>query len=116
MDPRLLDLLASILFFDSFIAATPGFLFFGLARHMPAHARFHPRDVLLWRMRNIGKRRVPRIQVREMRGLISDHRAAIARMIGPAAYAWFEECAIDDQLPAPFEHVQQSQLAVRSLE
>ena len=48
--------------------------------------------------------------------LIGAQRAAAARMLGPAEHARLEEGAVDDQLPAPLEHIEQARRAVRPLE
>jgi hypothetical protein len=43
-----------------------------------------------------------------MRDLIGDHRAADARVVGPAVHPFLEERAVDDQLRAPVEQVDEA--------
>src|SRR4029077_5539021 len=52
----------------------------------------------------------------EVRDLISTEGAAAARVVGPAEHSRLEEGAIDDQLPAALEQVEQANLALGSLE
>ena len=52
----------------------------------------------------------------EVRDLVGDHRAAAAGMVGPAEHAGLVEGAVDDQLMAAFEQVEQARLALGSLE
>ena len=42
-----------------------------------------------------------------MRDLVGEEGAADAAALGPAGDAGLEEEAVDDQLPAPFEQVEQ---------
>src|SRR6516165_7736456 len=44
--------------------------------------------------------------------LVGQHGAADARVLGPAVYAGFEEGAVDDQLTAAVEQVEQAHLAI----
>src|SRR5260370_16477708 len=44
--------------------------------------------------------------------LIGTHRAASAGVLGPAEHPGLEECAIDDQLPASLEQVEQANLTL----
>jgi hypothetical protein len=48
--------------------------------------------------------------------LIGAQGAAAARVLGPAKHPGLEEGAIDDQLPAAFEKVEQANLALGPLE
>src|SRR5262245_34681648 len=48
--------------------------------------------------------------------LIGDHGASAAGMLGPAEYPGLEEGAIDDQLPAALEQVEQANLTPGSVE
>src|SRR5207244_10867935 len=48
--------------------------------------------------------------------LIGHHRAANAGMFGPAVYARFEEGAVDDQLTAAVEQVEQARLTFGPVE
>jgi hypothetical protein len=54
--------------------------------------------------------------MREMGDLVSAERAAAAGVLGPAKNTGFEEGAVDDQLPAALEQVEQAELSFRSLE
>src|SRR5258708_6941437 len=56
------------------------------------------------------------VQVGQMCDLIGAKGAAAAGMLGPAEHPGFEEGAVDDQLPAALEQVEQAHLAVRPLE
>src|SRR6478672_13700955 len=47
--------------------------------------------------------------------LVRHHGAADARMFGPADHARFEEGAVDDQLPAAFEQIEQAHLTLGSV-
>ena len=51
-----------------------------------------------------------------MRHLVGHHRAADAAALRPRADARLEEEAVDDQLLAPLEEVEQAHLPVRALE
>src|SRR5260370_1307474 len=44
--------------------------------------------------------------------LIGTQRAASAGVLGPAEHPGLEECAIDDQLPASLEQVEQANLTL----
>ncbi len=46
--------------------------------------------------------------------LIGTQRAASAGVLGPAEHPGLEECAIDDQLPASLEQVEQANLTLGS--
>src|SRR5262245_62270089 len=48
--------------------------------------------------------------------LVGHHGAADAGMLRPPGYAGLEKSAVDNQLPAPLEQVEQARSAVRSLE
>ncbi len=50
------------------------------------------------------------------RDLVGHERAAAAAALGPAGHAGLEEEAVDDQLTAPLEQVEQAHRAVRALE
>jgi hypothetical protein len=54
--------------------------------------------------------------MREVRDLVGQKRAAAAAVLGPAVHAGLVEEAIDDQLTAPREQVEQARRAVRTLE
>ena len=51
-----------------------------------------------------------------MRDLVGEEGAAAAASLGPAGHAGLEEEAVDDQLAAPREQVEQARRAVRALE
>jgi hypothetical protein len=48
--------------------------------------------------------------------LVGHHGAAAAGMLGPAEHAGLEEGAVDDQLTAAFEQVDQARVALRPVE
>src|SRR5208282_4843161 len=52
----------------------------------------------------------------EVRDLIGAERAAAAGVLGPAEYPGLEEGAIDDQLTAALEQIEQAYLALGSVE
>src|SRR5690242_7579263 len=52
----------------------------------------------------------------EMGNLIGTERAAATGVLGPAEHPGLEEGAIDDQLPAALEQIEQAGLALRPLE
>src|SRR5438270_9195861 len=52
----------------------------------------------------------------QMRDLIRAEGAAAAGVLGPAEHSRLEESAIDDQLPAAFEQVEQANFAVGPVE
>jgi len=54
--------------------------------------------------------------MRDVGDLVGNHRAAYARMLGPSFHAGFEERAVDDQLTAPLEQIEQARFAVGSVE
>src|SRR5262249_8108168 len=70
--------------------------------------RLQPLDVLPLRARYIRERGTAGVQMGQVRDLIGAQRAAAAGMLGPAEHAWLEEGAVDDQLPAAFEQVEQA--------
>ena len=52
----------------------------------------------------------------EVRDLVGHHRAADAGVLGPAVHAGLEERAVDDQLTAAVEQVEQARLALGPVE
>src|SRR5216683_4541340 len=52
----------------------------------------------------------------DVRNLVGHQRAAAAGMVGPAEHAGFEEGAIDDQLTAALEQVEQARFALGAVE
>jgi len=57
-----------------------------------------------------------RDQMCDVGDLVGHHGAAAAGMLGPAKHPGFEKSAIDDQLMAAVEQVEQSRLARRPVE
>src|SRR5438067_1540221 len=53
--------------------------------------------------------------MREVRNLIGSQGAAAASVIGPAEHSRLEECAIYDQLLAPFKEFEQADFAIGPL-
>jgi hypothetical protein len=85
-------------------------------RDVPAHLRLQALDVGQRRARDEDERRVARVQVGEVRDLVGHERAPAAAALGPAFHAGLEEEAVDDELPAPGEQVEQARRPVRPLE
>src|SRR5215218_8327498 len=83
---------------------------------VPAHPRLPALDVRLRGTRDVRERGVACVEVREVGDLIGHHRAARTAALGPARHAGLEEEAVDDQLTAPLEQVEQAGRAVRALE
>ena len=83
---------------------------------LPTHPRLHALDVGLWRARRERERGVACVEMRHVRDLVGHHRAAEARMVGPAVHTGFEEGAVDDQLTAALEQVEQAHRAVGPVE
>ncbi|KAG0932139.1 hypothetical protein G6F31_016612 [Rhizopus arrhizus] len=54
--------------------------------------------------------------MRQMRNLLGHHRAATAGVLGPAIDPGLEEGAVDEELPAVVEKVEQGGLAIRAVE
>src|SRR5262249_17334472 len=84
--------------------------------HLPAHPRLQACDVRLRRPRGVGEGGVASVQMGQMGDLIGAQGAAAAGMLGPAKHPGLEESAIDDQLPAALEQVEQANLALWPLE
>src|SRR6266496_1941896 len=76
--------------------------------HLPAHPRLETRDVPLGRAGGPGEGRVASIQMGQVRHLIGAERAAAAGVLGPAEHPGLEKGAIDDQLLASLEQVEQA--------
>src|SRR5262249_23637854 len=85
-------------------------------RHLPVHSCLHAVDVRLRRARGERKRGVARVQMGEVGYLVSQKRAAPAAMFRPTENAWLEEGAVNDQLTAALEQVEQTRLPVGSVE
>jgi hypothetical protein len=83
---------------------------------LPAHPRLHALDVGLRGARDEHERRVARVEVGGVGDLVGHVRAADAGVLGPSVHAGLEEGAVDDQLAAPLEQVEQAGRAVRALE
>ena len=62
------------------------------------------------------ERGVAGVQVGDVGDLVGHHGAADAGMLGPPGHAGFEEGAVDDQLTAAVEQVEQARLALGSVE
>jgi len=54
--------------------------------------------------------------MRKVANVVSHHGATDAGMVGPAVHAGFEEGAVDDQLPAAVEQIEETRLAVGPVE
>ena len=89
---------------------------YGVPRHLPAHPRLQALDVRLRRARSVREGGVAGVQVGEVGDLVGSQRAAAAGMLGPAEHAGLEEGAVDDQLTAALEQVEQARLALRPVE
>src|SRR5262249_3805149 len=74
------------------------------------------RDVGLRSTRGKRKRGIARIQVSEMTDLVGHHGAANAAMLRPAMHARLKKGAVDNELTAAFEQVEQTHLALESVE
>src|SRR5579859_95121 len=85
-------------------------------RHFPAHPFLQTRDVRLRRARGPGEGGVTSVQMGEVRDLISSEGTAAASVVGPPEHSRLQEGAIDDQLPAALEQVEQANLTLGSLE
>src|SRR5206468_10297907 len=83
---------------------------------LPTHPRLYPLDVRLRRARGECKSSVASVQMGDVSDLVGDHGAADAGMLGPALHAGFEESAVEDQLTAALEQVEQARFALRSVE
>src|SRR5262249_39106249 len=88
----------------------------GVPRHLPTHSCLQALDVVLWCARGECERGGASVEMGEVGNLIGTQGAATAGVLGPAEYAGLKEGAIDDQLPATLEQVEQANLAPRSLE
>src|SRR6266852_3275254 len=88
----------------------------GVPRHLPAHSCLQALDVLLWRARGVRQRGVAGVQMRQVGDLIGAQGAAAAGVLGPAEHPGLEEGAIDDQLTAALEQIDQAYLALGSVE
>ncbi len=84
--------------------------------HVPAHPILEPRDFVLRSARGEGERRVAGVQMGDVGNLVGDHRAADARVLGPALHSGLEEGAVEDELAASVEEVAEGRGAVRSFE
>src|SRR5262249_32388063 len=88
----------------------------GVPGHLPAHPRLQARDVPRRRTRSVDEGGVASVQMGQVRDLICAQGAAAAGMLGPAEHPGFEEGAVDDQLSAALEQVEQANLAIGPLE
>jgi hypothetical protein len=83
---------------------------------LPAHPGLPALDVGLGGARDERERGVAGVEMGEMADLVGDHGAAAPATLGPAGDPGLEEEAVDDQLTAPLEEVEQTRRAVRTLE
>src|SRR5712671_7638124 len=88
----------------------------GVPRHLPAHPRLHACDVSLRRARGKREGGVAGVQMGEVGHLVGTEGAAPAGMLGPAEHAGLEEGAVDDQLTAAVEQIEQAHLTFRPFE
>ena len=88
----------------------------GVPRDVPAHPRLHPRDVRLRPARGVDERGVAGVQMGEVADVVGHQRAADTAMLGPPVHAGVDEGAVDDQLAAAVEQVEQAHLALGPLE
>ena len=88
----------------------------GVPGNFPAHPRLQARDVGLRRTRGIHEGRVARVQVGEVGDLVGPQGTANAGMLRPAVHAGLEEGAVDDQLAAALEQVEQARFALGPVE
>src|SRR4051794_6768851 len=88
----------------------------GVPGNLPAHPRLQTLDVGLRCARGVYEGGVARIQVGKVGDLVGPEGTAHAGMLRPAVHAGLEESAIDDQLTATLEQVEQARFAVRPLE
>ena len=77
---------------------------------------FTPLDVRLRRARGEDESGVAGVQMGDVGDLVGHHGAAGAGMLGPAVHAGLEEGAVDDQLTAALEQVEQARLALGPVE
>ena len=88
----------------------------GVPGHLPAHPRLQARDVRLRRARGVREGGVAGVQMGQVGDLIGPQGAAAAGVVGPAEHPGLEEGAIDDQLAAALEQVEQAHLALGPVE
>src|SRR5258708_38266060 len=88
----------------------------GVPGHPRAHSCLPALDGRLWRARGVSEGGVASVQMREVGYLVGAQRAAAAGMLGPAEDAGLEEGAVDDQLPAALEQIEQANLALGPVE
>src|SRR3954451_17250280 len=83
---------------------------------LPAHPRLPVADVGLRRARDEHERRVARVEVREVRDLVGEERAAGAATLGEARDAGLVEEAVHDELAPAVEQVDEARRPVGPLE
>src|SRR5262249_59431882 len=81
-------------------------------RNLPAHPRLPALDLRLRRARDEGEGRVAGIQMSEVGDLVGEEGAAPAATLRPVGHAGLEEEAVDDQLTAPLEQIEQARLSI----
>src|SRR5215218_6956827 len=84
--------------------------------HLPAHPLLQARDLGLRRAADVGEGGVAGVEVGEVGDLVGHQRAAAAAGLGPAVDAGLEEEAVEDELAAALEEVEQADRPVRPLE
>src|SRR5262249_16308569 len=82
----------------------------------PAHPRLQAFDILLRPARDEHQGGVARGEMGRVSYLVSQHGAANAGVLGPAVYAGLEECAVNNQLVAAVEQIEQARFAVGAVE
>src|SRR5262249_14210683 len=82
---------------------------------LPAHPSLQALDILLRRTRGERECGIARVQMSGMRDLVGHHGATNACVFGPADHVRLEEGAVDDQLAAAVEKVEQTRLALGAL-
>src|SRR5919198_6244303 len=83
---------------------------------LPPHPRLVALKVRLRRARDERQRGVAGVQMGRVGDLVGHHRAARAATLWPVDHAGLEEEAVDDELAAPLEQLDQAHRPVRSVE
>src|SRR6266542_4318267 len=83
---------------------------------LPAHPRLQAFDVRLRSARREHQRGIAGVQMCGVSDLVGYHGAANAAMLGPAFHAGLEEGAVNDQLTAAIEEVEQTRFAIGPVE
>ena len=83
----------------------------GVPGHVPTHPRLQARDVGLRCPRGVRERRVACVQMGEVADLVGAEGTANAGMLRPAVHTRLEEGAVDNELTAALEQVEQASFA-----